>query len=82
MNKRMNKTYSQLRVMWQSKHYLFTTKKYVLTKTPPAHFQKVCSHYKLKQYETTHYLYHFNLFLFECNLSKLLCLTTLLLLGG
>jgi hypothetical protein len=40
----MNKTYSQPRVMCQSKHYLFTTDKYVLTKTPPAHFQKVCSH--------------------------------------
>jgi hypothetical protein len=40
----MNKTYSQPRVMCQSKHYLFITDKYVLTKTPPAHFQKVCSH--------------------------------------
>jgi hypothetical protein len=69
----MNKTCSQPRVMCQSKHY-FIIEKYVLTKTPPVCFQEVCSHYELKQYETAHSLYHFNLFLFEFNLSNLLCL--------
>jgi hypothetical protein len=38
MNKRMNKIYSQPIIMCLSKHYLFTTKRYVSTKTPLVHF--------------------------------------------
>jgi hypothetical protein len=35
--KKMNKTFSQPRVMYQSKQYFFTTERYVLTKTPHVH---------------------------------------------
>jgi hypothetical protein len=40
--KRMKKTYSQPRIMCQSKLYLFTTKRYVLIETPPIHLKEVC----------------------------------------
>ncbi len=46
--KRMNKTYSQPKVMCQSKLYLFTTKRYVSIETPLVHLQEVCSHKELK----------------------------------
>jgi len=40
--KRMKETYSQPKIMCQSKLYLFTTKRYVLIETPPIHPQEVC----------------------------------------
>ncbi len=58
--KKMSKTYSQQRVMCQSKLYLFTSERHVSIETSHVHLQEVCSHKELRQYETAHSL--FNLF--------------------
>jgi hypothetical protein len=45
--KRMKEIYSQPRIIYQSKFYLFTTKRYVLIETPPIHLQEVCVNWNI-----------------------------------
>ncbi len=57
---------------------LFTTKRFVLTKTLPIHLQEVCSHWELKEYEVAHFNTISHCFIFEFNLSNLLHLKSFL----
>jgi hypothetical protein len=57
---------------------LFTTKRFVLTKTLHVHLQEVCSHWELKEYEVAHFNTISHRFLFEFSLSNLLHLKSFL----